>query len=51
MQPDGSYEKQDLRGKSKLCAQEYFCREAEKRANKKKKTGEKKNTFTPVSQG
>ncbi|MGN0151798.1 MAG: RNA degradosome polyphosphate kinase [Wujia sp.] len=28
MQPDGSYEKLDLRGRDKLSAQEYFCRQA-----------------------
>lgn len=28
MQPDGSYEKQDLRGRDKLAAQEYFCKQA-----------------------
>lgn len=28
MQPDGSYEKQNLRGKEKLCAQDFFCKEA-----------------------
>ena len=28
LQPDGSYERVDLRGKEKLCAQDYFCEEA-----------------------
>ncbi len=28
MQPDGSYEKIDKRGKTLLCAQDYFCEEA-----------------------
>ncbi len=28
MRPDGSYEKQNLRGKEKLCAQDFFCKEA-----------------------
>ncbi len=28
MQPDGSYEKQNLRGKDKLEAQQYFCKQA-----------------------
>lgn len=30
MQPDGSYEKQDLRGREKLEAQSYFCKQAMK---------------------
>ena len=34
LQPDGSYEKVDRRGKQKLCAQEYFCQEAIERAKK-----------------
>ena len=49
MQPDGTYEKQDLRGKVKLCAQEYFCAEAVKKANKKNKVKESKRSFIPVS--
>ena len=28
MQPDGSYEKQNLRGRDKLEAQQYFCKQA-----------------------
>ncbi|MBE5932235.1 MAG: RNA degradosome polyphosphate kinase [Lachnospiraceae bacterium] len=28
MQPDGSYEKQDLRGRDKLEAQDFFCKQA-----------------------
>ncbi len=32
MQPDGSYEKIDKRGKVLLCAQDYFCEEAVKQA-------------------
>ncbi len=31
LQPDGSYAKQDLRGKTRLCAQEYFVKEAQER--------------------
>lgn len=30
MQPDGSYAKQDLRGREKLEAQDYFCKQATK---------------------
>ncbi len=32
LQPDGSYEKIDKRGKVKINSQEYFCEEAEKRS-------------------
>ena len=32
LQPDGSYEKIDKRGKTLVCAQEYFCEEAVRRA-------------------
>ena len=28
LQPDGTYEKQDLRGREKLEAQAYFCKQA-----------------------
>lgn len=28
LQPDGTYERVDLRGKEKICAQDYFCEEA-----------------------
>ena len=28
LQPDGSYEKVDLRGKQKICSQDQFCEEA-----------------------
>ena len=34
LQPDGTYEKVDRRGKQKLCAQEYFCAEAIERGKK-----------------
>lgn len=34
MQPDGSYVKPDKRGKALVCAQDYFCQEAVKRAKK-----------------
>ena len=37
MQPDGSYEKQDLRGRDKLAAQEYFCRQAMNNVREDKK--------------
>lgn len=32
LQPDGSYEKIDKRGKVLICAQDYFCEEATKKA-------------------
>lgn len=34
LQPDGSYEKIDKRGKTLICAQEYFCEEAIERVQK-----------------
>ena len=34
LQPDGSYEKIDKRGKTLICAQEYFCEEAIERVRK-----------------
>ncbi len=34
MQPDGSYAKIDKRGKELICAQDYFCKEAIRRAKK-----------------
>ncbi len=49
MQPDGTYTKQNLRGKVKLCAQDYFCEEAIKRTKKNKKLEEKARIFEPVS--
>ena len=34
MQDDGTYAKIDKRGKTLICAQEYFCQEAVERATK-----------------
>ncbi len=34
LQPDGSYEKIDKRGKTLICAQDYFCEEAKERVRK-----------------
>ena len=34
LQPDGQYEKIDKRGKTLLCSQDYFCREAQERVIK-----------------
>ena len=38
LQPDGSYEKIDKRGKTLICAQEYFCEEAIRRAKTESET-------------
>ena len=38
LQPDGSYEKIDKRGKTLVCAQEYFCEEAIRRAKTESET-------------
>ena len=37
LKPDGSYEKQDLRGKEKLEAQQYFCKKAMEAAKEEHK--------------
>lgn len=37
MQPDGSYEKQDLRGRDKLEAQSFFCKQALNEASQEEK--------------
>lgn len=49
MQPDGTYCKQDLRGKKKLCAQDYFRQEAMKNASQKKKEQNARRTFEPMT--
>src|SRR5699024_7269264 len=36
LQPDGLYVKPDRRGKTPVCAQEYFCQEAQEKAKEKK---------------
>ena len=50
LQPDGSYEKPDLRGKMKVCSQEQFCQEAEAavRAELAKQEPENRRTFIPA---
>ncbi len=51
MQPDGSYEKLDLRGKVKLDSQMYFAREAVKRASKisdELENSENNRVFIPI---
>ena len=40
LQPDGSYEKIDKRGKTLICAQDYFCQEAVQRAKAPKEEGQ-----------
>ena len=47
LQPDGSYEKIDKRGKTLLCAQDYFCEEA-KRLAKTEPAGLKSHVFIPA---
>ena len=37
LQPDGTYERLDRRGKTLLCAQDYFCEKAQERAQKETK--------------
>ena len=49
MQPDGTYSKQDLRGKKKLCAQDYFRQEAMKNASQRKKEQNARRTFEPMT--
>lgn len=47
LQPDGSYEKIDKRGKTLLCAQEYFCEEAV-RAAKQENDPVQSRVFFPM---
>ena len=46
LQPDGIYTKVNRRGKKRLCAQEYFCKEAVQRAKVPKDPG-KDRVFIP----
>jgi polyphosphate kinase len=48
MQPDGTYEKQDLRGKAKLDSQMYFVEEARKRRDSGNSVSGKDRVFIPV---
>lgn len=48
LQSDGTYEKQDLRGKEKISAQETFCKEAVDAAKKEKATEQEKRIFEPI---
>ena len=47
LQPDGSYEKVDKRGKKLVCAQDYFCKNAKKEA-KVVELKETKRIFEPM---
>ncbi len=47
MQPDGTYAKQDLRGKEKLEAQSYFCKKAMNAAKEDNVKGSKSRVFIP----
>ena len=50
MQPDGSYEKIDLRGREKLEAQDYFCKQAMNRI-KKENQNKVSRIFVPRTKG
>ncbi len=50
MQPDGSYEKIDLRGREKLEAQDYFCKQAMNRI-KKEDQSKVSRIFVPRTKG
>ncbi|MDD3218323.1 MAG: RNA degradosome polyphosphate kinase [Lachnospiraceae bacterium] len=47
LQPGGTYEKIDKRGKVLLCAQDYFCKEAQERVKKTAEAGNSR-VFTPA---
>ncbi|MBB5264397.1 polyphosphate kinase [Catenibacillus scindens] len=48
LQPDGSYEKVDKRGKTLICAQDYFCQQAIKEAVGDEGDDEPKRVFEPL---
>ena len=48
LQPDGTYAKQDLRGKVKLSAQEEFCRRAIENAERHKEEKQDRRVFEPA---
>ena len=48
MQPDGTYERIDRRGKVLLCAQDYFTEEAKEYLNKIEKKDENSRVFIPA---
>ena len=47
LQPDGTYEKIDKRGKQLLCAQDYFCEEAVRTAQVESEV-QKSHVFVPA---
>lgn len=47
LQPDGAYLKPDRRGRTPICAQDFFCREAQERAGDRK-TDLDKRVFIPA---
>lgn len=49
LQPDGTYAKQDLRGKKRSSAQDTFCKEAIEAAKMEKASGEDRRTFEPIT--
>lgn len=49
LQPDGTYVKQDLRGKEKISAQDVFCKEAIEAAKKEKDSHKDMRTFEPIT--
>ena len=48
LQPDGSYEKVDKRGKTLICAQDYFCQQAIKEAVGDEGDDEPQRVFEPL---
>lgn len=48
MQSDGTYAKQSSRGKSKLCAQNYFCKTAIENGSARKKGHHSSRRFEPM---
>ncbi len=48
MQPDGTYEKIDKRGRALLCAHDYFCEEAVRMAQEKPEEETKSRVFIPA---
>ena len=48
MQPDGTYERIDRRGKVLLCAQDYFTEEAKTFLEKAEKKDENSRVFIPA---
>jgi polyphosphate kinase len=49
MQSDGTYKKQDLRGRKKICAQDYFRQEAMDNTTKRKQEQKNNRTFEPMT--